>query len=155
MSLSRERPMVTRSLARGNRSRDPSPVSMEISAMGAEAPILYPLRGTLREGGAAGSVGGGRDGWPPPLDREIALAHADFGVLALAEPDLDLAPGPVRRTFWRVGQQVVVVQLVRDAVEDLDQLADLVGKEEGPAGLLRDLAQEPARAAREQARLPA
>src|SRR5947207_1524630 len=31
MSLSRERPMVTRSLVSGKRSRDPSPVSMEIS----------------------------------------------------------------------------------------------------------------------------
>src|SRR6266536_1058558 len=115
MSLSRERPMVTRSLARGNRSRDPSPVSMEISAMGAEAPILYPLHAALRAGEGRGeeSVGGGRDGWPPALDRKITLAYADFSVLALAEPDLDLAPGPIRRTFRRVGQQVVVVQLVR------------------------------------------
>ena len=55
----------------------------------------------------------------------------------------------------RVGQQVVVVQLVGDAGEDLDQLADLVREEERPARLLRDLAQEAARAAAEQARLAA
>src|SRR5258706_14492990 len=107
MSLSRERPMVTRSSARGNRSRDPSPVSIEISAMGPEAPILYPLRAALRagEGREGESVGGGRNGWPPALDREITLAHTDFGVLALAEPALDLARVPFRRTLRRVGQQ--------------------------------------------------
>src|SRR5258706_14311515 len=120
MSLSRERPIVTRSLARGNRSRDPSPVSIEISAMVPRRRFYsrFAQRSARTKDGRDESVGGGRNGCPPALDREITLAHADFGVLALAEPDHDLAPRPVRRTFRRVGQQVVVVQLVRNAVED-------------------------------------
>src|SRR4030081_3280135 len=144
MSLSRERPMVTRSLARGNRSRDPSPVSMEISAMAARDRFYtgFAQPSARTRDGEAPSVAGGGDGWPPPLDPEITLAHAHLDVLALAEPDLDLAPGPVRRPLGGISQQVVVVQLVGDAVEDLDQLADLVREEEGATRLLGDLAQE-------------
>src|SRR5688572_20595293 len=132
MSLSRERPMVTRSLTMGNRSRAPSELRTVISGMGRPE--------SLR---------------PPALDREVPLAHADLGVLAVHEPDLDRAPGAVRALARRVGQGVVVVQLVGDAGEDREQLGDLVRVEEGPARLLGDLAQEAPGAAPEHPLLAA
>src|SRR3990172_2625874 len=94
MSLSRERPIVTRSLASGKRSLVPPAVWIAISGI--------------------------------PLARSAEALR-------------------------RVGEQVVVLELVGDGVEDLDQLPDLVRREEAPTGLLCDLAEKAPRAARHEA----
>src|SRR5205085_12319135 len=105
--------------------------------------------------GGAGRVGRGGGGRRATLRREIALADPQLGFPVREEADVDLAPGAVGEALGRVGQQVMVVQLVRDAAEDADQLADLVGEEVGAPRLLGDVPQEAAGAAREQPRLAA
>src|SRR6185436_21131470 len=76
----------------------------------------------------------GSVGLAAALHREVALADADIGVGAV-DLERDLAPGAVGLLGRRVGEQVMVLELARDLVEDLDQLADLVGREELAAGL--------------------
>src|SRR6185503_5186190 len=136
----RARPTVTRSFQRWKRWRVPSALSMVISAMGRPRFYTGRKRRSVRGGGGLRTLA---------LHREVALAHAQLGVLA-RDADLDGAPGAVRRALGRVAEQVVVVQLVGDPGEDPHQLPDLLGEEVLPARLAGDLAQEPARPAIEQ-----
>ena len=81
--------------------------------------------------------------------REVPLAHADLRVLPLQlHHDVPHIPSG---GFWANSQGVVVVQLLGDPGEDLDEVPDVVREEEGPARLLRHLAQEAARAAGHEA----
>src|SRR5262245_7763526 len=163
MSQSRERPMVTRSLPTLNRWREPSALSMVISDM--ERREFYPADGhftaesaedaevsrrALHEASAfsASSAVNGplrvrRGPGLGALEREVALAHADLQVLALGA-QRDGAEGAVGRALGGVGQQVVLVQLLRDGREHLVEVAHALGEEELAARLAGDPAQEAA-----------
>src|SRR6266699_2779457 len=100
-----------------------------------------------------GFRGRGTRGRPPALHCEIALAHPHLGVGPARHLEGDRAPASVGVPLGSVGEEVVVLELLGDRLEDPDEVAHLVGEEEGTPRLLGDLLHEAAGAAPEKAGL--